>query len=66
MGYSRKKSKQGAKGLRHGISRGKDEENVEIPGVNKKRSLEFSGIIKRKLCGIFMCLGFWSLDFQGV
>ena len=43
MGYSTKKSKQGAKGLRHGISRDKDEENVEIQGVNKKDNWNFQG-----------------------
>ena len=36
-GLFQKKSKQGAEGLWHGISRGKDEENVEIPGFDKKR-----------------------------
>ena len=36
-GLFQKKSKQGAKGLWHGIFRGKDEENVKIVGVNKKR-----------------------------
>ena len=36
-GLFQKNSKLGAKGLWHGISWGKDEENVKILGVNKKR-----------------------------
>ena len=40
-------------------------EHVEIPGVNEKQ-VEFLWVIKKKLCGISMGLGFWPWNFQEV
>ena len=39
-------------------------ELVKIPGSVKKE-VEFPGVIKKR-CGIFMGLGFWPWNFQGV
>ena len=52
-------------------------EDMEFLGVLKKKAygnsrgsikkeVKFSGVIKEKSCGMFMGLGFWSWNFQGV
>ena len=61
LGYSRKKLNRGGGWVLWtwnfpGVLK---KEHVEIPGSNKKE-LEFPAVIKKKSCGISICLGFLS------
>ena len=58
MGYSRRKTW----GIEGGVSK---KEDVEISGLKWKK-VEFLEVLKKKLSGISMGLGFWPWKFYGV